>query len=838
MMGLASALSTALTGMTGSETTIDVVGNNLANSNTVGFKSSTASFATQFLQTTSLGSGPTTYSGGTNPTQIGLGTMVADITPNFSQGTVSISSNPTDMAIQGDGFFIVNGSNGGYAYTRNGEFKLNAQNELTTVTGNRVLGYGVNDQFEVQTTALVPITIPLGSAEVAKATENVTLQGTLTPQGQVADAAKIIQTGVLGDGLYTDPTDLPTIAISGAKDTSGISFQPDAGGGSGNVGVGNYYYKFVLSDGDPGGSIPLEGTPSANMTTAVNVASAKSTVAITGFDTLLNASQKLDGYQQINIYRTDGTTDANGNYDFLGSVTETQANTQGFTFSDTFKTGGTTTPISLDEDVLNGQYQYYIAYGKSGSDPSRPIETLSLTPTNGRIHITDLPVPATNTNGWDSWIIYRNVPSKTGASGRFFQVGNAIPFNTTTPYLTDSTSDSTLYTDDTTHTAEVDLDGPKIQKSTLLSNVLQRSGSDYTNLFPSTGILQFTGHKAGGDLNPRNMTLTSTTTVGDLLTFMEESLGIQKSDATNGIPESLDLNQPSPPTYIAPGADVVDGKIRITGNNGVDNAIDVTSLAMVASSTLTNPISLTFNKYQDAEGQSTTTSTHVYDSLGMQCTLQLTAVLESSDSTATTYRWFADSQDNQTTSGSPNIAVGTGLIKFDGHGNFIGATQDQVSIYRSDVPSISPLQFKLDFSALSGLGTTTSSMQASAQDGFAPGTLTSYNVSETGLINGVFSNGQTRDLGQIRLARFGNSAGLEQLGQNMYAAGVNSGLPVQGNPGENGIGSIVSGAVELSNADVGGNLIDLILASTMYRSNTKVITTVQTMLDTLLQLER
>ena len=86
-----------------------MVGNNLANSNTVGFKSSTATFATQFLQTRSLGSGPTAYSGGTNPRQIGLGTMVADITPNFSQGTVSISSNPTDMAIQGDGFFIVDG---------------------------------------------------------------------------------------------------------------------------------------------------------------------------------------------------------------------------------------------------------------------------------------------------------------------------------------------------------------------------------------------------------------------------------------------------------------------------------------------------------------------------------------------------------------------------------------------------------------------------------------------------------------------------------------------------------------------------------------------------------
>ena len=378
-----------------------------------------------------------------------------------------------------------------------------------------------------------------------------------------------------------------------------------------------------------------------------------------------------------------------------------------------------------------------------------------------------------------------------------------------------------------------------MQRSTLLSNVLQRSGSNYTNLFPSTGILQFVGHKAGGDLAPRNLTLSGTTTVGDLLTFMEQSLGIQKSDATTGIPESEDMvHITKPPTLIPPGADVVDGKIRITGNNGVANAIDVTSLGMVISTNNTNPINLTFNKYQDAVGQSTTTSTQVYDSLGISCNVQLTAVLQSSDSTATTYRWFADSQDNQLASGAPNIAVGTGLIKFDGNGNFIGTTQDQVNIFRDDVASKSPLQFTLDFSSLSGLAVPTSTLQVSRQDGSAPGTLTSYIVGESGLISGVFSNGVTRDLAQIRLARFGNPAGLQQLGQNLFAAGVNSGLPVEGNPGEQGIGSIVSGAVELSNADVGGNLIDLILASTMYRSNTKVITTVQTMLDTLLQLQR
>src|SRR5580658_2095115 len=116
-MGLQSALSTALTGLSASETTIDVIGNNLANANTVGFKASDATFATQFLQTQSVGASPSTDTGGQNPYQTGLGVQVANVTPNFTQGTIEVANSPTDMAIQGDGFFIVQGDDGSQQYT-------------------------------------------------------------------------------------------------------------------------------------------------------------------------------------------------------------------------------------------------------------------------------------------------------------------------------------------------------------------------------------------------------------------------------------------------------------------------------------------------------------------------------------------------------------------------------------------------------------------------------------------------------------------------------------------------------------------------------------------------
>src|SRR5262249_27307111 len=159
VMGLASALSTALTGLNAAEATIDVSGNNVANSNTVGFKSSNVQFATQFYQTRSLGSAPTAVQGGTNPLQVGLAAKVAEITPDFTQGTLQVSGSPSDLAIQGQGFFIVDGGQGDHLYTRNGVFKTNANNELVTITGQRLLGLGVNSSFQVQNTALQPITI-------------------------------------------------------------------------------------------------------------------------------------------------------------------------------------------------------------------------------------------------------------------------------------------------------------------------------------------------------------------------------------------------------------------------------------------------------------------------------------------------------------------------------------------------------------------------------------------------------------------------------------------------------------------------------------------------------
>jgi flagellar hook protein FlgE len=162
-MSLASVLQTATSGMSAATFALDVASNNLANSRTNGFKQSRPVFTTQPSSMRSIGTAPSTSNGGTNPIQSGNGVRVASVTTDFSQGSLAISSDPLDIALQGAGLFIVEGPSGERSYTRSGEFQLNASDELITASGERVLGYGVDENFQVDDSQLQPLTIQLGS---------------------------------------------------------------------------------------------------------------------------------------------------------------------------------------------------------------------------------------------------------------------------------------------------------------------------------------------------------------------------------------------------------------------------------------------------------------------------------------------------------------------------------------------------------------------------------------------------------------------------------------------------------------------------------------------------
>lgn len=831
-MGLQSAMTTALTGMQASETVIDVVGNNIANSNTVGFKASDVLFATQFLQTQSIGSAPSDRNGGTNPRQIGLGVKVAEIAPNFSQGTIEISSNPLDLAIQGSGFLMVQGSQGEQLYTRNGQLKLNSQNQIVTANGNKLLGYGLREgSFELNAAFVQPLTIALGGERVAQATTEAVFQGVLNPTVNAGTIPAKIQSEVLGDGSVMHPNGQVTTGTGTPSDpfvttdyftsadveirtppAPGTAAFSTPGTLTGLTG-GTYAYRVTFVDGSG-----RESTPS----TVFNVTGvgAGDQIDLSGLPDL--SANPGNPYSSMRIYRLDPSATQ---YRLAGSVAMGTT-----TFTDTNSSLGAT----LNTQTLeNGSYTYYVTYlNPANNNESRPSAALgpfavSNNDSSIRLDLSDLQLP-TDPN-YSRMKIYRNAE---GSTASFYEVAN-LPLPTTGA---DSWIDK-LPSTSITGASQLNFDGVGAAGGTLLTNVQIRNGSTYSRPFAEMGTLSFTGKVGGTEQAPQSLQITATTTVQDYLDFINDALGLQQQSNVNGRPLPVGGGSVS----------IVNGVITVTSNYGIENTVDIPLTAFRLTppgQVVTQTVDLTFSQSQAANGPGTSTEFVVYDSLGSPLTVRMTTVLETADSNSTTYRWYASSGSSQPAAPELSTVVGNGLMVFDSRGNLISAPSARISIQRELTASESPLEINLNLDQVTALAETDSSGKAVSslnmvrQDGFPPGVLTDFIITDSGLIQGQFSNGTQRTLGQVLMARFANDGGLRQVGNGLYAASVNSGDAFVSSPGEDGIGTLTAGAVELSNTDIGQDLVKMILAQTQYQAGSRVISTAQQLLDELLALNR
>jgi len=187
------SLWSGVSGLQTSQDFMDVVGNNVANVNTVGYKASQINFSDVLAQTLSGATGPQGDLGGMNPMQIGLGTQVASTSKNFSQGSLQTTNVTTNLAIQGNGFFIVSPDNGNtYNYTRAGDFTFDANGNLVTPTGDIVQGWLANNTTHLINTAstITGINIPQNMTVPAGVTKNISMTGNL-------DGGQTVQTSEL-----------------------------------------------------------------------------------------------------------------------------------------------------------------------------------------------------------------------------------------------------------------------------------------------------------------------------------------------------------------------------------------------------------------------------------------------------------------------------------------------------------------------------------------------------------------------------------------------------------------------------------------------------------------
>jgi flagellar hook protein FlgE len=146
-----------------------------------------------------------------------------------------------------------------------------------------------------------------------------------------------------------------------------------------------------------------------------------------------------------------------------------------------------------------------------------------------------------------------------------------------------------------------------------------------------------------------------------------------------------------------------------------------------------------------------------------------------------------------------------------------------------------PFAFTLDFAGATQFGSTFG-VNTLKQDGFSSGQLSGFGVGSDGTVQGRYTNGQTRNLGQFLLSSFPNANGLQPLGNNQFAETADSGQPVSGSPASGNLGVLQSGAVEESNVDLTAELVDLITAQRVYQANAQTIKTQDQILQTIVNL--
>ncbi|MDZ4863729.1 MAG: flagellar hook-basal body complex protein [Gemmatimonadota bacterium] len=247
------SLFAGVSGLRNHQTRMDVIGNNIANVNTVAYKSSRVTFAEAFAQLLQGASRPPGDQGGINPIQIGLGSKIGSIDQNFAQGNLESTGQNTDLAIQGDGLFVLSDGNRSY-YTRAGNFQLDANGRMVSpANGFKVQGINADSNGLLSTGAAVQdIALPFGKKSPAQATSSVTLTGNLDARAKPLGTILATQGRVYGVEQSTSNggagSDMSGLYAKGAANGSIFGMVPDSTTVTITDGTNTQTYTYVKAD--------------------------------------------------------------------------------------------------------------------------------------------------------------------------------------------------------------------------------------------------------------------------------------------------------------------------------------------------------------------------------------------------------------------------------------------------------------------------------------------------------------------------------------------------------------------------------------------------------------
>lgn len=849
------SLWSGVSGLQAHQVAMDVEGNNISNVNTKGFKYSRADFGTMFSQTVKIATAPTDGRGGSNPLQIGLGVSVSSTTRIHSQGSVQTTNKNTDVAINGDGFFMVSDDGGLTRYlTRDGDFKLDAYGNFVNNAGFVVQGWNIN--WDTQS-----------------------IDSSRTPQN-----------------IFIDPG----MHIPAAKSTE-VAIKANLNSG---LNIGTSSRNLYALDSVHGWNNKTQRPEDENDTgTTQFYTTSKNAVEVTekGVDagSLFNANGQglnLREGQGIWVSYADAkfTTDrANGANVFDPNLTVAQQNNVIFW-------GNKDISVTLDIN-LNGvriqndnirSLDEAIAYINTFTAPT---DTRDGTGVKAVKKADGSGIEFVNDNADGTTDNMKNIDLTVNV-GNSAGERNTINYDANTGVFSPQGGNLTTAQNDTDWIAGAAQAGQPQNVKVVTAHKYIYSSNPVTipPMINPDGGPAFQPNNGNRPTDPasanywdaiqgslKNTTERTFRTTEDLRELLQRDARYGVDYNGSGIIDN------ATPTFDANDINqAVKVVVTENGNFAISNANETSTIpanaGAGANAATTDPKNMSFNitAYSNKQGTVSTNDAftkifkafdgplvignqikeseqlklsafsaglEIYDSLGSKHTLEVQFVKQSTTQDGGNewqmiIRVPEPAEINTTGEGPTNIIVGT--ARFNNDGSLANYTPKTINFSPNNGAAPNQ-QIKLSFGTSGSNDGLVSSNSAStltgqATDGYTSGNLKpdAIRVDDKGNILGEFTNGKTFAVAKIAMASVANNSGLEEIGGNLFKVTANSGNIVVGEAGTGGRGEMKTAALEMSNVDLSRSLTELIIIQRGYQANSKTISTSDQMLQTLIQLKQ
>lgn len=835
------SLWSGVSGLQAHQVAMDVEGNNISNVNTTGFKYSRADFGTMFSQTVKIATAPTDGRGGSNPLQIGLGVSVSSTTRIHSQGSVQTTDKNTDVAINGDGFFMVSDDGGLTRYlTRSGDFKLDAYGNFVNNAGFVVQGWNINWDTQSIDSSRTPQNIfidPGMHIPAAKSTE-VAIKANLNSGLSVGTAKTPIygldsvhgfnkkdgtaknenDTGITQ--FYTTSKNSVEVTEKGVdcaalfngkgdglnlRDGQGIwvsyadsKFSTDVPNG---VNVFNPNTQAtqngVIFWGDENNAVNLDITLNGvriqnnsikSLDQAIEYINTFTAPTDTREGTGVKAVRKADGsgIEFINT-NADGTTDNMKNIDLVVN----QANTAGERHNLTWQANNNSFQAASRKQGANSVWI-------PGNNPVNGTERIQIVTAHKYVY-SSTPVqldPMYNPDGGPAFN-QANINIPGTAENNYRNAVNGSLLNTTVRTFRTTEDLRELLQRDARY--GVDYDG---------SGEFEADGSDVNE-----GVKVTVG--ATGEFIISNPNVQSTPPNGIV--------------QNNRRPHDISFNVTA----------YTDAKGKVSTNMAFTNIFKGFDGVLTVGNSNRQSEQLFLSAFS--------AGLEIFDSLGSKHTIEVQFVKQSTTQDGGNewqmiIRVPEPAEINTTGEGPNNIIVGT--ARFNNDGSLANYSPKTINFSPNNGAAPNQ-QIKLSFGTSGSNDGLVSSNSAStltgqATDGYTSGNLKpdAIRVDDKGNILGEFTNGKTFAVAKMAMASVANNSGLEEIGGNLFKVTANSGAIVVGEAGTGGRGEMKTSALEMSNVDLSRSLTELIIIQRGYQANSKTISTSDQMLQTLIQLKQ